>query len=445
MASPSRIFWQILYNLVWIALPILLFPVILWKLREPKHRLNAIQRLGFLPRGLKEVVGKKRPIWLHAVSVGETRAAAPLVRAIKERFPDRVLVVSTVTVTGQETARQLLTHADYIFYMPFDLPWSSWWAVHVIHPLLFIHTETEIWPNVLTWFHLRGTPTLIVNGRISERSVRNYRLVGRFFRDVIAETAVCAMQSKADAERIVRAGARPERVVCTGNMKFELETKVADPEQLEALRRVLGIESSDRVIVAGSTHDGEEILLLDVFRAVARDHPEALLIIAPRHPERFDAVAAECRRAGVAVDRRSELGKHGQGRAARVVLLDSMGELLSVYRFAEFVFVGGSFAPRGGHNVLEAAALAKPVLYGPHMGNFADIARALEAAGAAVRVADAAELTQRMRALLDAAAEAEAMGRRGLEVVAANRGATQRNLELVERTLVAAEAAGSHP
>lgn len=441
MFSPAGLVGHLVYNLGWLLLPILLVPALPWLARMPKFTRSFRQRAGFLPRETREALRAGRPVWLHAVSVGEVRAAASLLARLRERHPTRRIVVSTVTVTGQETARATMAVADAIFYLPFDHPVAAARTIALVDPLVFIHTETEIWPNLLALLRRRGVPSIIVNGRISERSVRNYRLTGPYFREVIRSIACCAMQTRADADRIVRAGAAPESVRVTGNMKFELDGREADSGQAERLGRILGLGAGERVIVAGSTHEGEEAIALAAFRELSAEFPDLVLVIAPRHPERFDAVAEELRRAGAEIERRTELEKRGGGRKARVVLLDTIGELLAVYGFADAVFVGGSFAPRGGHNVLEAAALRKPVLYGPRMENFTEIAAALEEADAARRVFEPAGLAPAMRGLLADPEAARRMGERGRAVLEANRGATERNLAAIEELLARAGAA----
>src|SRR2546425_4953851 len=360
--------------------------------------LNARARLG----GAAPIGAGRPSAWLHAVSVGEAIATAPLIEGLRRLHPELPVVMTTVTNTGAQIVRQrfagLVTHR----FFPLDLPWVARRVATSINPAFLICMETELWPNTLRALAGRGVPVMIANGRISDRSFRRYRLVRRFLTSVLADVRVFAMQSDEDARRIIALGAHPERVVVTGNIKAD--ASVADPPGAGDLwRRLLALAPSQRVWVAGSTHPGEEGPVLDAHRAALDELPELGLVIAPRHPERTHQVQALLELRGWPSVRRGELPAavtNTAGPVPPVVILDTVGELAMLYSVADVVFVGGSLVPMGGHNVLEAAQRRKPVLIGPHTTNFRESAGLLESAGAAIVVRDATDLSRELRRLL---------------------------------------------
>src|SRR5262252_1899741 len=416
-----------------IGLAALWLPVALWRRLTRGVPINARARFG---HGAS--IGEGRPTaWLHAVSVGEALAAAPLVEGLKRLHPALTMVMTTVTNTGAQIVRErfagLVTHR----FFPLDLPWAVRRFSAAIDPAFLICMETELWPNTLRALAACGVPVMIANGRISDRSYRRYRLVRRFLAPVLADVRVFAMQSDEDARRIIALGAQPERVVVTGNIK--VDAAAADPPGSGDLwRRLLALAPGQRAWVAGSTHPGEEALVLDAHRAALAEHPELALVIAPRHPERTREVLSLIDRRGWPWVRRSELPAAATATAAPVppvVILDTVGELAMLYAIADVVYVGGSLVPMGGHNVLEAAQRRKAVLIGPHTGNFRESVSLLESAGAALVVRDASELARELRRLLADQDLRVKLGDAGYEAVASRHGAVRETLDLVGRYL----------
>lgn len=406
----------------------LLPSVLLQMLLRGKYRRGLAERFG-RPRPWE---GEATPLWLHAVSVGEAMAAAPLTRELSRRRPDVPLLVSTTTETGRAVALQRIVASRFVFF-PVDLGCSVRPALARLRPRAVLLMETELWPNFLATCAGRGIPCVLVNGRISPRSFPRYRLVRAVFRPVLGNVRLFCMQSQADADRILALGAPPERVYVTGNLKYDLPT-LGRGEAPERLRAALALTPNCRLIVAGSTHRGEEEALLDAFQQLRSSRAGVALLLAPRHPERLDEVERLVQRRGMACRRRSRLP--GEGPVADgVVLLDTMGELATLYSTAAAVFIGGSLIPHGGQNLLEPAAWSRPVIHGPHMGNFLEMRERFRSAGAAIEVADGPGLREALARLLDDPLLADRMGAAGRSIVEANRGATARTADLVEGLL----------
>ena len=395
--------------------------------------MNARARLGHAA----PVHAGRPSAWLHAVSVGEAIAAAPLVEGLRRLHPELPLVMTTVTNTGAQIVRERFAGLATHRFFPLDLPWVVRRVASSINPAFLICMETELWPNTLRILASRGVPVMIANGRISDRSFRRYRLVRGFMTAVLADVRVFAMQSDEDARRIIALGAHPERVVVTGNIK--LEAAVADPPgAVDLWRRLLGLRPEQRVWIAGSTHAGEEDVVLEAHRAALADCPELVLVVAPRHPERTGEVLALLERRGWPAIRRSELPSAVTSTASPVppvVVLDTVGELATLYSIADVVFVGGSLVPVGGHNLLEAAQRRKPILIGPHVGNFRESTSLLESVGAALVVRDAPGLARALQRRLSDPDLRAKLGDAGHEAVASRHGAVRETLDLVARYL----------
>ncbi len=388
-----------------------------------KYFASFRERLGRLPANLNP--DRRETIWVHAVSVGEVLAARPLLARLKARFPERRLVLSTTTTTGQALARRHLTGiVDALFYAPFDWPPVVRRVLEVVRPTLLVLVETELWPNLIHQAHRRGTRIAVVNGRISPRSFPRYRLVRRLLRPVLAEIDLLLMQAEPHAERAVAIGAPAERVRVPGNLKYD---GLGDGQVTPESERLLA-ERPGPLWVAGSTVEGEETLVLTAFREMRAVFPAARLLLAPRHPERFEAVPALIAAAGFSGTRRTSLGAEGW-REGDVLLLDTLGELASLYPAADVVFVGGSLVPKGGHNVLEAAVSGKAVVVGPHMENFQEIAREFLGEGALVQIAGAESLGAETVALLRDDERRQRIGKQAQALVERNRGAVERTLE----------------
>ena len=370
---------------------------------------------------------------IHAVSVGEAIAAAPLVEGLRRHWPALPLVVSTVTETGARVVRQRFAGLASHRYLPLDFPGASRRVIASIRPAFFVGMETELWPNLLRTLAARGVPAMVANGRLSDRSFRRYRLVRGAMRRVLADVSVFGMQSDEDARRVIALGATPERVVVTGNVKHEA---LPDPAGAADLwRRLAGLAPRQMVWIAGSTHRGEEGAVLDAHVAARATRPDLALIIAPRHPERVGEVISLVTARGFTAVRRSELPGAVPDRATTVIVLDTVGELAQLYSIADVVFVGGSLAPFGGHNMLEPAARAKPVLFGPHTTNFRDAATLLLDSEGGRLVHDSRELGVELIRLLDDPLLRATSGEKAHAAVAAQHGAVGLTLELIERYL----------
>jgi len=411
----------VLYNLILVLLTIALLPVILFKLATvPKYRGGLSQKLGRVRKKVLRVLNSTRPIWVHAVSVGEVMAAHPLVRELRKRYPDRKLILSTVTVTGNYTAMQRVPEADAVFYFPFDYPWIVRRVIRRINPAIVLVAETELWPNFFRELNRQGIPSALVNGRISPRSYGNYLKFKGFFSHVFANLSLFCMQSEEDADRIKDIGAAPEKVIVTGNLKF-------DQKILAGRQEPVAITAGRRVLTAGSTHRGEEAILLEVFGRLRIKYPDLVLIIAPRHPERFDEVCGLITNAGYECQRRTRM----KGQAKDVVLLDTIGELRAFYGLCDIAFVGGSLVKVGGHNLLEPAAMKKPVIFSRYMFNFKEISEALIKAGGGVMVKDKEELYAKLDNLLHDKKLSVSMGQQAFKVITANSGATSRTIDAI--------------
>jgi 3-deoxy-D-manno-octulosonic-acid transferase len=370
--------------------------------------------------------------WIHAVSVGEAATAVPLVEAIARRWPELAVVMTTVTPTGARVVADRLNGKVTHRYFPLDLSGPVRRALDAVRPKFFIGMETELWPNFLRALARRGVPTMIANGRISDRSFRRYHRVRFLTARMLRDISVFAMQSQEDARRIIVLGALPERVVVTGNLKTDLAPTESGGEAV--WQRLLGLGDGDLVWIAGSTHRGEEAAVLDAFTRLLRRFPDLALLLAPRHPERVAEVERLAAERGLGTVRRSELPKARERGA--VVILDTVGELARIYRVATVVFVGGSLVPTGGHNMLEPALLRKPVLFGPHTTNFRESAALLLEAGGAVLVQDASLLEARVAELLADVDLRCRMGEAALQAIVSRQGAVKHTIELVERYLV---------
>jgi 3-deoxy-D-manno-octulosonic-acid transferase len=405
---------------------VLALPWFLWKGRATGKYLRTFrERMGRLPVYLN--VDGDPSIWIHAVSVGEVLAARPLVPALRERFPRHRLFLSTTTMTGNAVAARAVRGLDGLFYAPFDWRRPVRRALAVLNPALLVLMETELWPNLIHEARRRGTRVALVNGRISTRSFGRYLRVRRFLRRMLEEVDLFLMQGSPHAERIRTLGAPADRVRVTGNLKFDAVEPGRPPERL--VRLLDGRPGEARpLLVAGSTVDGEEELVLRAFHRVREHVADAGLLIAPRHPERFAAVPPLVEAAGFRCRRRSTL-EPGSWRLGEVLLLDTLGELARVYPLATVVFVGGSLVPAGGHNILEAAVVGRPVVVGPHMENFQEIADQFRAEAALVQVATPEELGSEVASLMLDGDRRRTLGERARQLVERNRGAVPRTVE----------------
>jgi 3-deoxy-D-manno-octulosonic-acid transferase len=424
-----------LYTAAIVLLAIVLSPWFLYQaIRYRKYIGSLAQRMGYLPVSFN--LDGDESIWIHAVSVGEALTARSLLGDLRERYPKLRIFLSTTTLTGQQIARTRLRDVDAVFFFPFDLPPFVNRTLRLVRPRLFIMMETEIWPTLLRACRRQGVKTMLVNGRISSRSYPRYRLARGFFRRVLADVDRFCMQSDESARRIVDIGADPARVTVTGSLKFEsLESPaVAAGRGAGRVLRFFRIPPSRPVFMAASTMKGEEPFVLDAFAAVRRVHPGVMLIIAPRKPERFGEAEALARAEGLRVLRRTELSIDAEPRAD-VVVLDTIGELAHLFQVATVVFVGGSLTDNGGHNILEPAVHGRPIVFGPCMQNFAEIAETFVRHQAAIQVPDAAALSTTVLRLMGDSVERARLGAAARALVEANRGAKPRTLEAIDALL----------
>jgi 3-deoxy-D-manno-octulosonic-acid transferase len=420
--------WYLLYNFALVALFLAALPFApLVLLCGARYREGLAQRFGFYPNAARQALASTRPLWIHAASVGEVRSAEPLVRELKARAPERKLLLSTFTATGNRIARQI-PGVDAAIYLPLDLSWIVRRALRAFDPAMLVIIETEIWPNLLRVAFRRGVPIVLLSGRLSEKSLARYGMLRGFFRRVLDFFTAFGMQSAGDAARITALGAAEKKVSIVGSLKFAVGSD-QDWRKIAASK-----DPARRLLVAGSSHRGEEEILLEAFRLARARFPELLLVLAPRHPERF-AEVEKLLIGSPFVFRRKTRVVAEQYFSQDVLLLDTVGELPEFFAAGDIAFVGGSLVDSGGHNVLEPARFQKPILFGPHMSNFKSVAEDLKRTGAAIEVRDAEELARALMALLSDAAERRRMGERAARVAGANSAALARNFDLAQRYL----------
>jgi len=426
------------YNLVLFVALVAGAPWWLWRMATThKYREGLVQRLGRVPRRLiSSSLSDERPlIWLHAVSVGEVLAVTRLVRALESALPGTLIVVSTTTRTGQALASERF-ESNRVFYCPLDLPWAVRAYLNALRPRMLILAETEFWPNLLHGCFRRGIPVAVVNARISDRSWPRYQRLRRLWRPLLSRLSRVLAQSQTDADRLLALGCRPDRVSVAGNLKFDVRAV----QEAEATRSLRSMAAGLRIVVAGSTLEGEESALIEAWPHLLAADSQLVLVLAPRHPERFSAVAALLEKSGLPWCKRSDWASESSDarpasiRPGTIVLLDTIGELASVYSLASVAFVGGSLVPAGGHNPLEPAQFSVPIVMGPHYANFAAIVDSLRSDDA-LRIAAKDELTATLIELLRDRTAAEAMGARAKEVFNRQAGATDRCVEAIRELL----------
>lgn len=425
--------YSIAYSLGFIAM----LPAFL--LRHEKYLSGFRERLGIYSEFKQD---ERKVIWLHCVSVGETNAARPLVDELLSEFPSRRLVVSTTTRTGQELAKKVFRdEADAIFYFPFDWKFSVLRALRRFKPSLILLMETEIWPRLISEAKRAGVQVAIVNGRLSSRSSKRLAIVRRFAASILQNLDLALMQSESDAGRFVSLGMPVEKVTVTGNLKFDLTSDDVESRLTEVLQQRFRLHGARPVIVAASTHEPEERLLLDSLRHILPHH--AKLFIVPRHPQRFDDVFELLKQSPYRVARRSQPEAESD-RSSDVILIDSIGELRAIYPLADIVFVGGSLIPHGGQSILEPASAGKPIMTGPHTFNFEDATRAFLDGDALIQIPELANeqaliarLEREFDQLLHDPARRKELGQNSLKVMAANRGATGRTIGRLRQLLEA--------
>lgn len=412
------------YNCLTAALFIVFLPALpLFYLFGKRFHEGLAERLGFYRKAKFAALAGTRPIWIHAASVGEVRAASHLARDLKRRFPAQSIVVSTFTATGNRSAREMSV-ADLVIFLPLDLLWIVRRALARIDPAVLIILETEIWPNLLREASRRGIPALLLSGRLSARAWRKYSWFGGFFRQVVGYFTAVGMQSKQDRERIVRLGAPANRVSIVGNLKHAFSDGQGAPAREPTQS---GRNPGDSLcLVAGSSHRGEEEILIEAFMFLKTRFPHVRLVLAPRHPQRFAEVERLLKTAGLLFEKKSQVN----GRLdfqTEVMLVDTLGDLPDFYAAGDVAFVGGSLVEAGGHNLLEPARFAKPVIFGPHMTNFKSLAREMAARGGGIEVRGKDDLIREMTLLLTDTEKRRSMGQRAFEIAAADHSVLERN------------------
>ncbi|MGA9586214.1 MAG: 3-deoxy-D-manno-octulosonic acid transferase [Terracidiphilus sp.] len=424
------------YNLALLTALVAGSPWWLWRVATTqKYREGLGERLGSVPLRLRTVnAGGKPVIWLHAVSVGEVLAVSRLVQEIDAAFPGYRLLISTTTRTGQELARTRFG-AERVFYCPLDLPWAVRAYLSAVQPQLLILAETEFWPNLLNGCFRRDIPVAVVNARISDRSWPRYQMLRRLWRPILSRLSRILAQTQTDAERLTALGCPPELVSVSGNLKFDVRAVV----ESDATRFLQNQAEGRRFFVAGSTLEGEESALAAAWPRLLSADPDLVMVVAPRHPDRFEDVVAVMKSAGIGVMRRSSWPAHWAGaprllRSGEVIVLDTIGELASVYSLACVAFVGGSLVPSGGHNPLEPAQFGVPIVMGPYYANFRAITDDL-LTNNAIRIAPKEDLTRVLIELLNNPDEARQLGERARQVFEQQAGATDRSIAALSEIL----------
>ena len=393
------------------------------------------QRMGFLPP-----LVLKNPIWVQAASVGEVLCTLPLLKRIKRELPDCEIVITTMTRTGNDMAKTQILEANAVLFFPLDHPFILRKVFRQIRPYLLLIAETELWPNLLLSCKRRGVPVVLFNGRISDRSFPRYRLLKFFFARYLKCISLYLMQTEKDRQRVEEIGAPPERTRVAGNIKFDQTFPSFEPKQVDEMVRSLGLRGDETILVAGSTHSGEDELLLSLFKVLEPAHSRLVMLLAPRHLDRLAEVEKLLEREAIPWTRRSSLPASlpapDSAEKPRVILLDTMGELMKLYRLGTLVFIGGSLVPVGGHNPLEPLFFKKCVLFGPHMFNFREISRLLTEREGAIQIQGKEDLVLQVRRLLDDEGARNKVGEKGYRVLQENQGATERIFDEIKPYLM---------
>jgi 3-deoxy-D-manno-octulosonic-acid transferase len=423
------------YDLLFLIFAVFYLPVFLFK---KKFHAGFAMRMGFLPR----IIEQDAPIWVHAVSVGEAMSIRHLVENLKEKFPQKDFIISTVTPTGNKIARSFAGKNDVVIYLPLDFSWIVRGVIDRLSPSLFVIAETEIWPNLITCLHKKNIPIAIVNTRISDRSFKKYLLAKFLVKPVLDKISVFCVQTPEDGLRLEQLGVATKKIKLTGNMKFDI--KIRDYEELKKdyadYRVKLGLGIKEKLLVAASTHPGEEEEVLKVYLNLRISFPDLRLLVAPRHPERSESLVKLINKYPFLQARRiSQLPRLNASNAPeahkQVFILDTIGQLMYFYAIADIVFVGGSLVKNGGHNILEPASLGKPILFGRHMFNFRDIADMFVKNNAGIMVNDPQELEIELKKILEDKLKIIELGNASRKVILENQGATAKNTEAITALL----------
>jgi 3-deoxy-D-manno-octulosonic-acid transferase len=427
----------ILYNIILFTSALIIAPYYLLKIIfAGKYRKSIVPKLGGRQAKILADLKNAPRVWIHAVSVGEVTAAAPIAACLKKKKPEVEIIFSTSTETGQEMAKKIIKDTSALIYFPLDIPAVVVKVIKMAAPDVFVLVETEIWPNFLSVCRKRSIKTLMVNGRLSPRSYRRYQLTNFLWKRVLNNLDFAGMISKVDAQRLEDIGMDSTKIEVLGNAKYDGLASMVSPSLEEEISRRLSAQKDERFFVAGSTHPGEEKIVINVYRQLLQRYPDFKLILIPRHIERTDDVIKLLRREDLNdVIKLSEINNGKQRKDERIIVVDVIGELFKVYSLASVVYCGGSLVPRGGQNILEAAAWGKVIFYGPSMEDFSAEKDLLEEAGCGITIRNKEELLQGIIRLLDNPAELKSRGERGKAVVLANIGASKRYADLISKNI----------
>jgi 3-deoxy-D-manno-octulosonic-acid transferase len=409
---------------------IFLIPFLIIQILKGKYREGFAQRLGFIPEDILKKLKGKKIIWVHAVSVGETVAASPVVKKIKEAYPDYSILFSTVTDTGQEMARKIIEDADAYIYFPLDLSFMVGRVLRLINPLLIIIMETELWPNFIRKASKSGAKIVYANGRISDQSVGRYKYLGPFLEDMLKRIDLFCMQSEQDLSYILKLGADPAKVHNTGNTKLDQDYTGISPEEKNSYLEEFKIRDEDKVLVVGSTHANEEEQFASIYKELKDEFEDFIMILAPRHITRIDEIEEMFHQAGIKTIRRTGVRKR---KDEPVILVDTIGELGKLYSLGDLAFVGGSLVESGGHNILEPAVHGKLVFFGPHVYDFKESSQLLLENEAGIQVQDKEELVLMLKKFLHNPSLMEKYSRNARAVIEKNRGTTDRIVMLLKK------------
>ncbi|MFW5749448.1 MAG: 3-deoxy-D-manno-octulosonic acid transferase [Halanaerobium sp.] len=423
-----------IYNLLLSILTVFLLPYFYFKSRKSGEKLNLRERFAFYNQNLDLLFPASRVIWIQAASAGETLAAQKLTAEVRNKYPEARIIFSTMTASGKNLAKKKIEGADLIIYLPFDLNWVVKKAVNIFQPDLFIMIETELWPNLIRSLDQHGTQIMLASGRISDDSFGQYKYLGSLLEDMLERVDIFSMQHQEAAEKIKELGAAEDHICINGNLKYDIELNPPTEEEYLAKKEMLKIREQTKVLVAGSTHQGEEEMIIKLYQQLKNDFDKLKILLAPRYVERREELLKLCQENGAAAVLYSEL-KRNQIQLAEdtdIIIIDTMGELAQLYFYADLVFIGGSLIDRGGHNVIEAAARAKVVLFGESMYNFREERDFLLENEVAFEIKDADDFFEKVYQLLANDQYREQRAERAAELIDKNRGSVRKHLQLID-------------
>ncbi|ADO76415.1 3-deoxy-D-manno-octulosonic acid transferase [Halanaerobium praevalens] len=424
----------LIYNLLLSILIVLLLPYYYLKSKKSGEKLNLKERFAFYDQNLDLLFPAKKVIWLQAASAGETLAAKKLTSELRKKYPDAKIIFSTMTASGKKLAKEKIEAADLIIYLPFDLNWVVKRAVNFFKPDLFIMIETELWPNLIKALDQQGTKLILASGRISDDSFDQYKYLGSLLADVLKRVDVFSMQQQEAAAKIEKLGAAPDHICINGNLKYDLELKTPSQKEIVAKKELLQLREETKVLIAGSTHQGEEEIILELYQQLKVDFPELKILIAPRYVERREEILELCYKKDISASLYSKLKKEKAklDQQTDIIIIDTMGELADLYFYADLVFIGGSLIERGGHNIIEPAARAKVVLFGQSMYNFKEQRNFLVDEEVAFEIENIDQFFKKTYQLLANEQYREQLALKAAKLIDQNRGSVKKHLQLIE-------------